>query len=206
VWFWLWTGLIVAWLVGVAWGGRWLWRQLKELLAAFGAAADQASAHLEPETNPAVSFVPTPIPTVAIFAGPGEMLERANARTQRIAARRRRRSQRHQAAYDRWAVLAGYHDGHLNSPPKSMSAGRICGTLQAPRRGWGLAAPTDAALGHRPRTGPPGPPPKAETRDAPRLARPRTAPGLQTDAKSSFSASPQEDFARGPRPGPTKDG
>jgi hypothetical protein len=102
VWFWIWTGLILGWLVGVFFGLRWLWRQFKELMEAFGAASELATTRLAPAATP------SPIPEVAIFASAEDLATRFSARAERIGARRRRRRERHQAAYDRWAVLAGY--------------------------------------------------------------------------------------------------
>ncbi|MDR3359896.1 MAG: hypothetical protein LBO20_04465, partial [Bifidobacteriaceae bacterium] len=50
------------------------------------------------------------LPEVAVFADAEDLSERRDSRRRRIADRRRRRRQSHQAAYDTWAVLAGWRD------------------------------------------------------------------------------------------------
>jgi hypothetical protein len=105
VWFWLWTALVSAWLVGVFFGLRWLWRQLAALMAAVEAAGTAAEA-----AGGRASFTPAPVPEVALFASPQALAARQQARWRRIKARRQRRRDRHQAAYDSWAVLAGWRD------------------------------------------------------------------------------------------------
>lgn len=120
MWFWLWTGLIAAWLVGVFFGLRWLWRQVKALMEAASAAADKAGTAADSANS---AFEPAPVPEVAVFAKPEDLMERVQARWDRKAARRRRRQERHQAAYDAWAVLAGYRD----AGPDGI--GRLAGEL-----------------------------------------------------------------------------
>jgi hypothetical protein len=107
VWFWLWSSLVAAWLAGVFFGLRWLWRRFAELTRAVAEAAALVGQVAQDRQT---SFEATPIPTPAMVADPAELAARALARGDRKAARRRRKQERHQAVYDDWAVLAGYKD------------------------------------------------------------------------------------------------
>ncbi|MDR1394059.1 MAG: hypothetical protein LBJ62_08860 [Bifidobacteriaceae bacterium] len=106
MWFWLWTGLIAAWLAAAFLLLRWLWRQAKGLMEALGAAAVMAD-----ELPGGAGFAGSVLPAVALSATAEELAERRDGRRGRIARRRALRQARHQAAYDSWAVLAGYKDG-----------------------------------------------------------------------------------------------
>jgi hypothetical protein len=100
--------MIVGWLVGVFFGLRWLWRQAKALMEALATASEATAKALDGHMS---SFEAAPIPEPAVFVSPGSVAGRVRARYRRIASRKARRRQRHQAAYDSWAVLAGYKDG-----------------------------------------------------------------------------------------------
>ncbi|MDR1188041.1 MAG: hypothetical protein LBK95_11400 [Bifidobacteriaceae bacterium] len=120
MWFWLWTVLIVAWLVGVFFGLRWLWRQVKGLIDAMAQAGEAASAAMG---GADVAFEGAPIPGPAIYASPEEVIERARGRLERIAARRQRRHERNQATYDSWAVLAGWRSAPVGAADPAHATG-----------------------------------------------------------------------------------
>ncbi|MDR3106590.1 MAG: hypothetical protein LBU05_00070 [Bifidobacteriaceae bacterium] len=125
MWFWLWSGLIVAWLVGVFFGLRWLWRRFRALTEAVSQAAGVASRAF---AHGQVGFTAASVPPPGIFADSADLAERALARSDRIAARRRRRRERDQAAYGSWAVLAGWR----TDPGQKVEG-----------RSWGRKAPAD---------------------------------------------------------------
>jgi len=104
-WFWLWTGLVVAWLTAVVISVIWLWRLIKQFMAA-GSTAAAAMERLEQTGNFAAT---TPAP-VAIDAPAEDLLAIRRAMRTRRQARRDRRRTAHQATYRRWAVLAGWQD------------------------------------------------------------------------------------------------
>jgi hypothetical protein len=104
VWFWIWTALVAASLVWAFFWSRYLWRTAAKLLQALEGLS-QALARLEN-----ASFDGVPLPALAVSTETTDLLARLEARQQRLTARSRRRWQRHQAVYDRWAVLAGYRD------------------------------------------------------------------------------------------------
>ncbi|MDR2348011.1 MAG: hypothetical protein LBD90_05260 [Bifidobacteriaceae bacterium] len=104
MWFWLWAGLILAWLASAFFLLRWLWRRAKDLMRAIDEAAE-VTEHLDSGT-----WAPAQLPPVAIFATAADLSGRRHQRRDRIASRRARRRARDQAVYDRWAVLAGYRD------------------------------------------------------------------------------------------------
>jgi hypothetical protein len=98
--------LVLAWLTGVFFLLRWLWRQAVALMEALSEAATAAGAAWDAQD----AWRGANLPEVAIFAKAEEIAARWDARGERIAGRRARRRARHQAAYDSWAVLAGYRD------------------------------------------------------------------------------------------------
>jgi hypothetical protein len=106
VWFWIWAVLILGWLTCTFLLLRWLWRQAVALMEAVSAATEAAGRALDGEG----AWAATPLPPVAIFAGAADLRGRLRERAARIAGRRARRRARHQAAYDSWAVLAGFRD------------------------------------------------------------------------------------------------
>jgi hypothetical protein len=105
--------LVVAWAAGVFFGLRWLWRQVKALMEATSQAAAAAESALDAQNS---DFEPAPVPAPALHASPEDLIGRLQASWDRKAARRRRRQERDQAAYDAWAVLAGWRDPEPDNP------------------------------------------------------------------------------------------
>jgi hypothetical protein len=141
VWFWLWFGLIVAWLVSAFFLLRWLWRQAVKLGAALGRLGD-ATERLDKG-----HFAAAPIPEPSIYSSWDELLARVDARQQRIAGRRERRAARRAATYQAWSELAGWSD-----PQPDLDGEPTAPRSQVEAAMAGLAAKVAGGIGRPGRT------------------------------------------------------
>lgn len=99
----VWTGLVVATLVGAGFLARSLWRRGLALGRAVGAAAEATAAAADHGTERAEKLRDAhPVPGPALAADPAVLRDRlAQVRAER-ARRRAVRADRHRATYEAW--------------------------------------------------------------------------------------------------------
>ncbi|MDR1823730.1 MAG: hypothetical protein LBR27_00055 [Bifidobacteriaceae bacterium] len=101
-WFLLWTGLILAWAVGVFFGLRWLWRRFRAFMDAFAGLGEAMAVFDDGTERFHAAPIPRPLPSL------DEALARRRGVQATRRAKRATKRARNQQRYDEWLALAGW--------------------------------------------------------------------------------------------------
>jgi len=103
VWFWIWTVLVVATLVGAFFLGRWLWRQAAGLARELGRAGEVAAElSVRAAELQAIAARDAPDTSATVFSDLEPLRERRAALRDEAAARKTARQERHRATVRGW--------------------------------------------------------------------------------------------------------